>query len=241
MPIDNMEFFKSLMLQSQNAMSLERYEDALLIFETLEEECIQQELDEFLCSTYSAMAEIYRRQNNEQSAIKMFEKSCEACRDVLKNPGSIMYLSVEIIKENLRASLGNLADMVRDRNDYQAALPMYKEMEAVARSLNEMYWAQASLNNQGFIHYQLEEWEAAVNAYREQEIICRNERIPEELLRSLYFQAVIYNKTKDDENFNRCYVDAKKIYEETNQYKEYIDQIENLKHSNFNRGNLRNQ
>ena len=187
MPIDDIELFQSLMIQAENAMSLGRYEDALLIFETIEEECIQNNLDELLGSTYSAIAEIYRRQDNKQLAIKMFKQSCEACRKVLENPYSLEHLPVRMIRENLRGSLGNLADMVRDSKDYHAALTIYKEMETVARSLDEMHWVQASLNNQGFIYLQFKEWGAAIKAYREQEKICRNEKIKKN-----YFEASIF-------------------------------------------------
>ncbi len=225
MSVDDLQFFRSLLLQSQNAISLGRFEDSLILLKRLEQECLERNMIELLCSTYSAMAEAYRQLDNRLAAIDMFYKSCEACREVLKDHDSNKYI---LIKQNLRASLGNLADLIRDTGDLYSALPIYKEMESVAQSLNEMNWIQASLNNQGFIYMKLKKYELALEAFEKQEKICRQEKIKGDLGKSLYFQALIYNEKKDIKEFYKLFKNIERLSEENNEYRIYLDELKRL-------------
>lgn len=229
---DDVSYIGRLMEQSQNAISVGRFHDALLILQTIKEECIKNELHEFLCSTYSAIAEVYRQQGNRPLSIEMFKKSCETCREVLKEPSKIEYTPIKLIHANLRASLGNLADLFRDSKDFNTALSTYKEMELVAQSLNEMYWIQASLNNQGFIYFKFKDWENALKAFRKQEQICRKKGIIIELIRSLFFQALVFYKNKNDENFKLCFSEVKKICEENIECRIFSDKLKKLQSRN---------
>lgn len=225
MTIDYPDFIKSLIKQTLNATSLGRNEEAIILLKVVETEYIENNKKEFLGSTYSAIGEAYRQLGDRRNAIIMFKKSCDACRMSLKQPGAIDEF---LLKQNLRSSLGNLADLTRESGDLSSALPIYEEMEKIAMSLNEMHWIQASLSNQGFIHFQLNRNESAIKVFKKQENICRKEGNEEDLVKCLYFQALIYKKIEEFNNFIFACTQIIDIHEQTQKYPEFVNELEKL-------------
>jgi len=207
-------------------MSLGRFEDSLLLLKRLEQKCIQKNMIGLLCSTYSAMGEAYRQLGNKSSAIELFSKSVEACKEVLRQPDSTESV---LIRQNLRGALGNLADLTKDTGDLDSALPIYEEMELVARSLNEIHWIQASLNNQGYIYLKFKKYGLALKALEKQGIICRQERMKDDLARSLYFQALIHDKKGNIKRFRKLFKDIEKLAEENDKYQTLLDELRRLR------------
>jgi len=152
---------------------------------------------QILSSIYSSLAELYRNEGDSSSAAAMFQESCAACRTGLEEA------TVEqsrTLREQLRASLGNQADLIRDTGHLQTALPLYEEMGQVARSLGEVHWLQASLNNQGFIHMNEGRLNEAMEAYKEQERFCQELGNVDDLIQSLFCQVLIHEARREVEN-----------------------------------------
>lgn len=163
------------------------HERALPLLLRLEEYFRERGEPVALASVWSGAAESYRRRGDTEPAIAAFQK----CVDLLHQAGQDADLTPST-RQFLRAALGNLADMLHAKGSLTEALPLYQEMAEVAKSLGELYWAQAALNNQGFVLWRLGRLEEAIDAFTAQGKLAEEIDNYEEIVKSLYCRAQVH-------------------------------------------------
>lgn len=163
------------------------YEGALPLSLRLEKHFREQGEPVAQASCWSGAAESYRRRGDTDAAMAAFQR----CVDLLHAAGRDADLDSST-RQFLRAALGNLADMLHAKGSLTEALPLYQEMAEVARSLGELYWAQAALNNQGFVLWKLGRLPEAIEAFTAQSKLAEEIDNYPELVKSLCCRAQVH-------------------------------------------------
>lgn len=101
-------------------------------------------------------------------------------------------------------SLAQEASDAEDRGETARAMDLYQAAEKLARQMGKMIMLQTVVGNIGNIHFSEGAFEKALDCYREQELLSRQEKYTDGLARALYNQALavsqglgLYSKSMD--------------------------------------------
>ena len=195
MPMELPDDLVRLMKHFETTLELNRIADAEFLLGELEDIIDESRSYQLSGILYSAMAQGYSNINDRENAIVFFMKSKKSLLQTLRTcPAEVTVF----FQDNLRAVLGNLADLLRDTNRTDEALLIYLELESAARLLGQSYWVQAALNNQGFIHLNNQRYIEALEAFIKQEEVCSAAELYNDLGKAIYMQIQVHMHSNNE-------------------------------------------